>query len=155
MRHISRNCQNSSISTPPLSRVALVAPAPPALATPGSPAPSQTIAFEVFSSSPPVPSTQPTPLTRPPSSTLQILTRIRSRGKEAEQGIGLCTNESIGMQILNPAIKGETMVTIPTKCTNKRKGNNNKETIGGTQESRNTKKAKFKDPPKHNRKPWR
>ncbi|KAK5839394.1 hypothetical protein PVK06_008173 [Gossypium arboreum] len=56
------------------------------------------------------------------------------------------------MQILNPSMRGETIVTTPTKCTNKKE---DKETTGGTQESRNKKKAKFKYPPKYNRKPWR
>ncbi|KAK8309835.1 hypothetical protein V6Z11_D02G149000 [Gossypium hirsutum] len=33
------------------------------------------------------------------------------------------------MQILNPSMRGETIVAAPTKCTNKR---NDKETAGGT-----------------------
>ncbi|XP_040952784.1 DNA topoisomerase 1-like [Gossypium hirsutum] len=40
------------------------------------------------------------------------------------------------------------MVTAPTKCTNKGK---DKEIAGGTQESRNMKKAKSKDPSKQRR----
>ncbi|KAG4157871.1 hypothetical protein ERO13_D02G090066v2 [Gossypium hirsutum] len=114
---------------PPLAGVPLAALAPPAAATPIPPAPSQTITFEASTSSPPTPSTQPTPPTMPTSSTQQILTRLRSRGKQAMQEIGLYTNERIGMQILNSGMRGETMMTTPTKCTNKRK---DKETTGGT-----------------------
>ncbi|PPR91783.1 hypothetical protein GOBAR_AA28901 [Gossypium barbadense] len=51
------------------------------------------------------------------------------------------------LQILNPSMRGETIVTAPTKCTNKKE---DKETAGRTQESRNMKKAKFKYPPKYN-----
>ncbi|PPE02783.1 hypothetical protein GOBAR_DD00198 [Gossypium barbadense] len=65
----------------------------------------------------------------PISSTQQILTRLRSRGKQAVQGIGLYTDERTGMQILNLGMRGETIVTAPTKCTNKRK---DKETASGT-----------------------
>ncbi|PPD89743.1 hypothetical protein GOBAR_DD13324 [Gossypium barbadense] len=131
---------------------AAATPAPLAPSDPTSPAPSKTVTSEAFALSPLAPSTQPNPLTMPTSSTQQILTRLRSRGKQVVKGIGLYTDEKTGMQILNPSIKGETMVTAPTKCTNKIK---DKETTCGTQESRNTKKAKSKDPPKHNRKPWR
>ncbi|KAH1046489.1 hypothetical protein J1N35_037273 [Gossypium stocksii] len=53
------------------------------------------------------------------------------------------------------SMRVETMVISLTKCTNKRKGRNNKETVGGTQESSNTKKAMSKDLTKHNRKSWR
>ncbi|TYH83254.1 hypothetical protein ES332_D02G119700v1 [Gossypium tomentosum] len=66
------------------------------------------------------------------SSTQQILTRLRRRGKQVVQGIGLYTDERIRMQILNPGMREETMVIVPTKCTNKRKGNNNMETVGAT-----------------------
>ncbi|TYH05754.1 hypothetical protein ES288_A08G106600v1 [Gossypium darwinii] len=128
-------------SMPPPARVAPAPPASAALATlaPFDPAPPtpQTVASEA-----PTLSAQPTPPTMPTSSTQQILTRLRSR-----------ENKLTVIQILNPGMREETMVTAPTKCTNKRKGSNNKETIGGTQESRNTKKAKFRDLSKQNRKP--
>ncbi|PPS07785.1 hypothetical protein GOBAR_AA12854 [Gossypium barbadense] len=116
-------------SIPPLARVPLAAPAPPAAAALAPPAPSQTVAFKASASSPLAPSTQPTPPIMPTFSTQQIHTRLRSKGKQAVQEIGLYTDERIGMQILNPSMRGETMVTTPTKCTNKRK---DKETTDGT-----------------------
>ncbi|PPS09312.1 hypothetical protein GOBAR_AA11334 [Gossypium barbadense] len=104
---------------------------PPARVAPAPPASAALATLAPFDPAPPTPQT----------------------GKQAVQGIGIYTNERTVIQILNPGMREETMVTAPTKCTNKRKGSNNKETIGGTQESRNTKKAKFRDLSKQNRKP--
>ncbi|PPD99014.1 hypothetical protein GOBAR_DD03978 [Gossypium barbadense] len=130
-RHNSKRCQTSSISMPPPVRAA---PAPPALVA--------LAALALSDLAPPTPETQ-------------ILTRLRSRGKQVVQGIELYTDESIGIQILNLGMRRESMATASTKCTNKRKGSNNKETAGGTQESRNTKKAKSRDLSNQNLKPWK
>ncbi|KAK5840139.1 hypothetical protein PVK06_009019 [Gossypium arboreum] len=52
--HNSRSCQNSTTisSIPPLARVPLVAPAPPAAAALAPPTPSQTVASKASASSP-------------------------------------------------------------------------------------------------------
>ncbi|KAK5825053.1 hypothetical protein PVK06_019855 [Gossypium arboreum] len=76
--HNFRNCQTSSIRTPPPALT------PPALSAPFDPtllAPFQTVAFEASISSPSALSAQLTPPTIPTSSAQQILTRLRSRKK--------------------------------------------------------------------------
>ncbi|KAH1038773.1 hypothetical protein J1N35_040516 [Gossypium stocksii] len=133
------------MSTLPLAGVGPPAPGAPTPPTPSDPTPpthSQTVTSKASASSPPAPSTQPTPPTMPTSSTQQILTRLCSKEKQVVQGIRLYPDERIGMQILNPGMRGETMVTAPTKCTSKKKGSINKKTTDGIQESSNIKKAK-------------
>ncbi|KAL4376571.1 hypothetical protein GQ457_02G033250 [Hibiscus cannabinus] len=75
------------------------------------------------------PSTQLTP------STNEILTRLSRRGQRIVNRLGLYTDERTGMQILNPGFSGETVVTIPRKCTRKRKETNNNNAISIGQES--------------------
>ncbi|KAH1097014.1 hypothetical protein J1N35_013935 [Gossypium stocksii] len=82
--------------------------------------------------------------------------RQKSRGREEEEISGSKLSRR-GRKIKYrkwsmPSMRGETMMTTPTKNTNKM---NDKETTGGTYENRSTKKAKSKYPPKHNYMPWR
>ncbi|KAK5841907.1 hypothetical protein PVK06_004232 [Gossypium arboreum] len=75
----------------PTENMLLQGPATLALTTPSNSAPpaySQTVAFEVFASSPLAPSTQSILPTMPTFSTQQILTRLSSRKNKLCEGLG-------------------------------------------------------------------
>ncbi|KAH1074529.1 hypothetical protein J1N35_026857 [Gossypium stocksii] len=151
--HNSKSYQTSPASTHPLARVVLTTPVPLAPYGLAPPVHSQTVASKSICIITTKSFNTANSFHHATFLTQQILTRLRNKRKQVVQRIRLYTNEKKMMQILKLGIRRETMVTVPTKCINKRKGSNNKETVGGTQESRNTKKDKSKDRGKHNCKP--
>ncbi|KAK8652736.1 hypothetical protein V6N13_126761 [Hibiscus sabdariffa] len=84
------------------------------------------------------------PFVKSTSSTNQLLMRLSTRGKQIVNGLGLYTDERTGMQILNPGLRGKTVITLPKGQAKKRKESNNSDVFPIRQESIDTKQTKYK-----------